>query len=44
MRHGTGEDGFQERDYILSINGTKIRNTSQAMSLIQACKGNMLNL
>ncbi len=34
---------FRKGDYILSINGTKIRNTSQAMSLIQACKGNMLN-
>lgn len=34
---------FRKGDYILSINGTKIRNTSQAMSLIQACKGNILN-
>ena len=34
---------FKKGDYILSINGTKIRNTSQAMSLIQACKGRMLN-
>lgn len=33
---------FRKGDYILSINGTKIRNTSQAMSLIQACKGNRL--
>ena len=29
---------FREGDYILSINGTTLRNTSQAMSLIQSCK------
>lgn len=33
---------FKKGDYILSINGTKIRNTSQAMSLIQSCKGKTL--
>ena len=34
---------FRKGDYILSINGTKIRNTSQAMSMIQSCKGKMLH-
>ena len=34
---------FREGDYILSINGTTLRNTSQAMSLIQSCKGKMLS-
>lgn len=34
---------FRKGDYILGINGTTIRNTSQAMSLIQSCKGKMLN-
>ena len=34
---------FRKGDYILSINGTKIRNTSQTMSLIQSCKGKMLH-
>ena len=34
---------FREGDYILSINGTTLRNTSQAMSLIQSCKGKILS-
>ncbi len=33
---------FRKGDYILSINGTKIRNTSQAVSLIQSCRGRTL--
>lgn len=34
---------FREGDYILSINGTTLRNTSQAMSLIQSSEGKMLS-
>ncbi len=34
---------FKSGDYILGINGTDIRNTSQALSLIQACGGRALN-
>ncbi len=30
---------FKSGDYILKINGTDIRNTSQALSLIQSCGG-----
>lgn len=30
---------FKSGDYVLSINGTSVRNTSQALSLIQSCGG-----
>lgn len=33
---------FKAGDYILRVNGTEIHNTSQAMSLIQSCKGKKL--
>lgn len=33
---------FKSGDYILNIDGTPIRNTSQALSLIQACGGHPL--
>lgn len=33
---------FKSGDYILSINGIAIRNTSQALSVIQACGGQTL--